>query len=74
MKITPFFLNNFVSSIKKLLNEISACTYCKDLPLGPRPVVRFAKSSKILIVGQAPGTVVRASGIPWDGFLWRPSP
>lgn len=37
-----------------------------DLPLGPRPVLRAAASARILIVGQAPGTRVHASGIPWD--------
>lgn len=55
-----------MASIKSLLKDIRACNYCEDLPLGPRPVVRFAKSSKLLIVGQAPGTAVHASGIPWD--------
>ena len=38
----------------------------KDLPLGPRPIVQLSASSKIMIIGQAPGTKVHASGIPWD--------
>ena len=50
-----------------LLTEIRACRHCESsLPLGPRPVVRAHESSRILIVGQAPGTKVHASGIPWD--------
>jgi uracil-DNA glycosylase len=51
-----------------LLDEIAACTACAaHLPLGPRPVVRAADPhAKILIVGQAPGTKVHASGIPWN--------
>ncbi|EAQ29624.1 uracil-DNA glycosylase [Erythrobacter sp. NAP1] len=50
-----------------LHREIAACTLCaKHLPLGPRPVVQFSPNSRILIVGQAPGTRVHASGIPWD--------
>lgn len=50
-----------------LLNEISACTFCAPhLPLGPRPVVQFSATSRILIIGQAPGTKVHASGIPWQ--------
>ena len=50
-----------------LLEEVRACQACADdLPLGPRPVLRAAASSKILIIGQAPGTRVHASGIPWD--------
>ena len=36
------------------------------MPLGPRPVVRAAESARILVVGQAPGTAVHASGIPFD--------
>jgi uracil-DNA glycosylase len=49
-----------------LRNEISACTFCMPhLPLGPRPVVQFSATSRILIIGQAPGTKVHASGIPW---------
>ncbi len=51
----------------KLLKEIKNCTICKDhLPLGPRPVVSADINSKIVIVGQAPGTKVHTSGIPWD--------
>jgi uracil-DNA glycosylase len=43
-----------------------ACTVCTDLPLGPRPVLRVAASARLLIIGQAPGTRVHATGIPWD--------
>ncbi|MEM7700651.1 MAG: uracil-DNA glycosylase family protein [Pseudomonadota bacterium] len=47
--------------------EITACTHCAEhLPLGPRPVVQFAPTSRVLIIGQAPGTKVHASGVPWD--------
>ena len=50
-----------------LIKEVAACTICKDhLPLGPRPVIRVHPDSKILIIGQAPGRKVHASGIPWD--------
>ena len=50
-----------------LLEQISACTYCAaHLPLGPRPVVSAEKEARIMIIGQAPGTKVHASGIPWD--------
>ncbi|QUN40003.1 uracil-DNA glycosylase family protein [Burkholderia cenocepacia] len=50
-----------------LLTEIRACRACEaDLPLGPRPVVRAHHDARILIVGQAPGARVHASGIPWD--------
>ena len=53
--------------MKHLLDNISQCTICKThLPLGPRPVVTAHPNSKIVIIGQAPGTKVHASGIPWD--------
>ena len=47
-----------------LLEEVAACTHCADhLPLGPRPVVRMAPTSRLLIIGQAPGTKVHETGI-----------
>lgn len=50
-----------------LHRDIRACTLCAEhLPLGPRPVVQFSTRSRILIIGQAPGTKVHASGVPWD--------
>ena len=53
--------------MEELLQNISQCTICKDhLPLGPRPVVTGHINSKIVIIGQAPGSKVHASGIPWD--------
>jgi len=51
--------------MEQLLNEISKCTIC-DLKLGPRPIVTAHKNSKIVIIGQAPGTVVHRTGIPWN--------
>lgn len=53
--------------MKKLLLEIKNCTICeKQLPLGPRPVVAAHSKSKIIVIGQAPGTKVHKTGIPWD--------
>ncbi len=53
--------------MQKLIQEIRNCTVCtQHLPLGPRPVVAASPTSKIVIIGQAPGTAVHASGIPWD--------
>lgn len=55
------------SAAASLHREIAACTLCEEhLPLGPRPVVQFSRESRILIIGQAPGTKVHASGVPWD--------
>jgi uracil-DNA glycosylase len=54
-------------SLDTLLPEIRACRVCApSLPLGPRPVVRASETARILIVGQAPGTKVHETGIPWN--------
>lgn len=51
----------------KLLIEIRKCTACKDfLPNEPKPIIQASTSSKIIIIGQAPGQKVQKSGIPWD--------
>ncbi len=56
-----------MSQLIALLEDIRACRHCvADLPLGPRPVLRAGPSARVLIIGQAPGTKVHASGIPWD--------
>lgn len=56
-----------MSSLINLLTEIATCQVCaQQLDHEPRPVVSFSEHSKILIIGQAPGTKVHASGIPWD--------
>ena len=49
-----------------LIKEIRSCTICPDLPLGPRPIVQFSKTAKLLIVGQAPGRITHHKGIPFD--------
>jgi uracil-DNA glycosylase len=50
-----------------LLREIKKCTICSDfLPCEPNPILQFKKSSKILIVGQAPGILAHNSSVPWD--------
>ena len=51
----------------RLLREVRACTLCaRELPLGPRPVLQASTSARILIAGQAPGSRVHQSGIPFD--------
>lgn len=50
-----------------LLADVRACRHCEQtLPLGPNPVLRASATARLLIVGQAPGTKVHASGIPWN--------
>src|ERR1700722_10686339 len=47
--------------------EALACRRCEAfLPLGPRPVFRVSATSRILIIGQAPGTKVHMTGLPWN--------
>ncbi len=54
-------------SLKNLLAEVRSCRICAEhLPLGPRPVLVAAPTARVLIVGQAPGTKVHESGIPWN--------
>ncbi|KAI3593011.1 hypothetical protein D9X30_1882 [Cupriavidus sp. U2] len=53
--------------IQTLRREIAACTHCAAaLPAGPRPVVQFSGTSRIVVIGQAPGSRVHASGVPFD--------
>lgn len=50
-----------------LAAEIAACTTCSaHLPHGVRPVVQFSPTARLLIIGQAPGSKVHESGVPWD--------
>jgi uracil-DNA glycosylase len=55
-----------------LAARIRACRICVEAPSGkplphePRPVVVPSASARVLIAGQAPGTKVHASGIPFD--------
>jgi len=54
-------------TLDELLVRIRACRECEaHLPLGPRPVLRASGTARILIVGQAPGTKVHESGVPWN--------
>ncbi|WPZ13369.1 uracil-DNA glycosylase family protein [Nitratireductor rhodophyticola] len=58
--------------LETLLTRIRACRICVEEPAGtplphePRPVVVGSRSARILIAGQAPGTRVHASGLPFD--------
>jgi uracil-DNA glycosylase len=50
-----------------LIDEIRKCTLrTPHLDAGPRPIVQFSTTARLLIIGQAPGTRVHESGIPWD--------
>ena len=54
-------------SLSDLLAEVRACRACEaELPLGPNPVLRASETARLLVVGQAPGTRVHATSIPWN--------
>jgi uracil-DNA glycosylase len=60
------------SSLDRLVDEIRACRICIEKPDGaplahePRPVLRVSRTARLAIVGQAPGTRVHASGVPFS--------
>lgn len=58
--------------LEKIVAEIRACRACAErptqklpLPHAPRPVLRVSETARICVAGQAPGTRVHASGIPF---------
>lgn len=56
-----------MSELNSLLQRVRACRHCEaHLPEAPRPVLRAGTGARVLVVGQAPGRRVHASGIPWD--------
>lgn len=55
------------STLTELLSAVRQCRVCEQhLLLGPRPVLQAGDAARILIVGQAPGARVHATGTPWD--------
>jgi uracil-DNA glycosylase len=51
----------------KLLKQVRACDLCAGfLPEGPRPVLQVHPGARILIAGQAPGSRVHKTGVPFD--------
>ena len=50
-----------------LLARVSTCRVCAEhLPLGPRPTLQALPTARLFICGQAPGTKVHESGLPWN--------
>ena len=58
--------------LEALLGAIRGCRICVEQPIStplphpPRPVVVASRKARILIAGQAPGTRVHATGIPFN--------
>lgn len=56
-----------MNRLAPLLAEVADCRLCAThLPLGPRPVVQLHPQARLLIIGQAPGTKVHETGIPFN--------
>ncbi|MBZ9935505.1 uracil-DNA glycosylase family protein [Mesorhizobium sp. BR1-1-16] len=61
-----------MASFDDIATRARACRLCVTAPRGaplphePRPVIRGSAEARILIAGQAPGTRVHASGVPFD--------
>ncbi len=54
-------------SFKKIHSDILSCTVCAEhLPLGPRPVLQINPKARVLIAGQAPGSRVHETGVPFQ--------
>ena len=53
--------------LASLLADIRRCRICAEaLPHEPRPVLRAETTARLMICGQAPGTRVHATGIPFN--------
>lgn len=53
-------------SLPSVLTDIRACRICRDLPLGPGPVLRASSEARLLVCGQAPGTKAHETNTPWN--------
>ena len=54
-------------ALDRLLARVRCCSVCAaHLPLGPRPVLQASATARVMIVGQAPGTRVHETGIPFN--------
>ncbi|NOI77819.1 uracil-DNA glycosylase family protein [Vibrio coralliilyticus] len=53
--------------LEDLVQQIRQCRLCEpNLPLGANPIIQASKEAKLLIIGQAPGTRVHKTYIPWN--------
>jgi uracil-DNA glycosylase len=56
-----------IDNFDALLAKVRDCAICTaDLPLGLGPILRGTPDTKLLLIGQAPGTRVYESGVPWN--------
>lgn len=56
-----------METLADVVAQARACRVCAaHLPLRPRPVLRAGPAARVLIVGQAPGTRVHQTGLPFN--------
>jgi uracil-DNA glycosylase len=56
-----------MSNLDFVIDRIRSCRLCADeLPHEPRPVLRASETARLCVVGQAPGTRVHETGIPFN--------
>ena len=55
------------SDYQTIIGKVKGCTLCSPyLSFEPRPVFQIHPKAKVLIAGQAPGSKVHATGIPFN--------
>ena len=64
--MTSHPLTRAADSFDTIVAQARACEHCQGLPLGPRPIFQIGVEARILIVGQAPGRLTHAKGLPFD--------
>jgi len=56
-----------MAALPVLLRDVKTCQLCQNhLPHGIRPVLQVSTTAKVLVAGQAPGSKVHATGVPFD--------
>lgn len=56
-----------MNQLDDLLAQVRGCRVCEPhLQQGCNPVIQASKSARLLIIGQAPGTRVHQTSIPWN--------
>jgi uracil-DNA glycosylase len=54
-------------TLESMIADIKRCTVCAaHLPHPPRPVLQAGTGARLAIIGQAPGSRVHESGVPWQ--------
>jgi uracil-DNA glycosylase len=64
---TEFETKQAQQSLSALVNNIRLCKACEHkLPLAPKPIVQLNAKAKILIAGQAPGSIAHHLGVAFQ--------